>query len=144
MPAQLALRIVLSHKGKSFSVESVTRIEKLLQPTDSLGEIRDEQGAWVVIRDTKEKPLFRRNIRNPLGSIEVFTGEEREMRQVRVPERSGVVTFLLPILPDAKLVAFFASEPDNKDGYCSAKSVFEISTHQLLVLAREGEDKNEC
>ncbi len=143
MPSQSALRIVLSHKGKSFRVESVTRVRKVVQPSDSLGEAQGEAESWVAIQGSHGKPVFRRLIQNPLGTREAPTGEKRELRQVRLPEPSGVVTFLLPDLPEAQKVVLYASGADDEEGPRSAEPVFEVTVKRLSALAREGGSRRE-
>ncbi|KEO61563.1 hypothetical protein [Thioclava indica] len=137
MSAQKALRIVLTQEGSSFRLESATRIDKVLQPSDPLETSDGEFGAWVALEDGSGRHLFRRVLDNPLDLREVFTGERQEMRRVRIEEPQAVISFLMPLLDDAKTLTVHASDTGGKTA-TPAKPVFKVELRNLLARSKEG------
>lgn len=137
MSAQKALRIVLTQEGSSFRLESATRIDKMLQPSDPLETPDGEFGAWVALEDESGRHLFRRVLDNPLDMREVFTGERQEMRRVRIEETRAVISFLMPLLDDAKTLTVYASDARRKTA-TPVDAVFKIELRNLLARSKEG------
>ncbi|WP_417807653.1 hypothetical protein [Thioclava sp.] len=137
MSAQKALRIVLTQEGSSFRLESATRIDKVLQPSEPLEASDGEFGAWVALEDGSGRQLFRRDVSNPLDLREIFTGERQEMRRVRIEEPQAVISFLMPLLDDAKTLTVHASDARGKTAP-PADAVFKIELRKLLARSKEG------
>ncbi len=118
-PRRSALRLMLEYRGAEFRLTSRQEVEMVTPPSDPTDEYEGQSGAWLELRDARERVIYRRIIRNPLGSnVEAPSGDpKRPFTNVRVDRPSGALVLVVPDLPDAVTFRLLASvEPDRAHG----------------------------
>jgi hypothetical protein len=129
MAMRRAFRITLSYAGTTFTLQAAARIDKVVAASAPTDARQREAGAWIAVEDAQHRLLYRRLVDNPLGAREVFSGDERDFRRVRVP--LDVLVYVVPDLPHADRVVLYASDPEG----APARRVFTVSVRDVAALA---------
>ena len=130
MAMRRAFRITLSYAGTSFTLLSAARIEKVVPASAPIDTRQREAGSWFAVEDAQHRALYRRAVENPFGAREVFAGEVRDFRRVRVPP-SDTLVVLVPELAHADRIVLYASDPEG----APARPVFTVSIGDVAALA---------
>jgi hypothetical protein len=138
MQSQSAFRVMLSVKDRSFQIESVTRVQKVVPPSAPVEGTEEQYGTWFAVEDAKGRMIYRRLMDNFLvEGVEVFTGDKREFQRVRAPGTQRILSLLVPEIPGADVLSVHASDVE-KGRASAAKPVFKVNMRQLAELAAKG------
>lgn len=132
-------RVIISYQETSFKLESAMRVWKVTAPSSEIEGAAYEAGAWFAIEGANGRTLYRRAIANPFDGHEVYTGEERGMRRVRIPGLPQALSLLVPEIEGGETLAVYASEaPKRARKVEPAKRVFQVSMRDVAALAAKG------
>jgi hypothetical protein len=139
MAVPRAFRVTISYKEGSFKLESAIRVTKVTPPSAAIEGADYGAGAWFAIEGAAGRTLYRRAIPNPFDGHEVYTGEERGMRRVRIPGLPQVLSLLIPEIQGAETLALYASKPPERRGKVEpAERVFQVRMQDVAALAAKG------
>ena len=139
MAIHSAFRVTISYKERSFKLESAMRVTKMTPPSVATEAAEYAAGAWFAIEGAGGRTLYRRAIANPFEGHEVYTGEERGMRRVHIPDLPQVLSLLIPEIQGAEILALYASEVPERTGKIEpAKRIFQVSMKEVAALAAKG------
>jgi hypothetical protein len=139
MATHSAFRVIISYRDGSFKLESAIRVTKATPPSAAIEGAEYGAGAWFAVEGADGRMLYRRTIANPFDGHEVYTGEERGMRRVRIPSLPQGLSLLIPELEGAENLAVYASEAPRRAGKLEpAKRLFQVSMHDVAALAAKG------
>jgi hypothetical protein len=135
-----AFRVIISYQESLFKLGSATRVWKVTAPSSGIeGAAHEEAGAWFVIEGAGGRTLYRREIANPFDAHEVYTGEERGMRRVRIPGLPQALSLLVPEIEGGETLVVYASEAPERAGKVEpAKRIFQVSMRDVAALAAKG------
>jgi hypothetical protein len=116
-PDNLAIRLTFSYEDRTITIQSRQHLRMKAPPTDQIDEYENHSGAWVELRDDKQRVLYRKVLHSLVPSeIEAPSGDPTRTF-TRVPARSGkgVFSIVVPDLPQTARVLLYDSPARDED-----------------------------
>jgi hypothetical protein len=93
-----AVRLIFEQKDGKIKLVSTQRVNMIVPPPQALTSASGRRGSSFELRDTQDRPVYRRVIENPVQDLEVVVDDPRRPLQ-RIKEDRGRGAFFL-IVPD--------------------------------------------
>jgi len=129
---QFALRLTFEYEGDEVRLVSQQRVAMLVPPAEPASDQEERAGFWFEVRDSEDRPIYRRGTQNPLRShLEVFPPEDASFTHVEMPEPRGVFSLLVPDLEGARTLALVGSPPSRAQGLAAAQEIRRFDLTEL-------------
>lgn len=124
-----SLRLTIHYEGDKVTLVSQHLVDMISLPSDPLEYSEKESGFWFVVKDNKEKTLYRRITQSPIQyAVEVRTNDpDRPLSWKTVDDPKGEFVLLLPAYRQAASVSLFSSPLSLKEARVPAKEFARIS-----------------
>lgn len=146
-PRNRALRLIFEYKGRTVKMISAERLEMLAPPPQALVPATGDEGSWFELRNREGRPLYRRQIHNPVHQDLEVALDDRIAR-VAIEKPAGRFFLIVPDLEASSRVVLktglvSAKPAKAKDGVPQADPPleFELPTQQSgkkLASKKEG------
>ena len=132
-----ALRLTFRVDGDQIELIEQERVEMAVLPSEDLEQAAPRSGYWHELQDVDGNPLYRRTIGDPLPrQVEVPTGDPGQpLAWQGVERRSGVVSLVVPDVPEGRSVVFLVSQPESVEDV--TRTAPELLTHRRAFEASE-------
>lgn len=108
-PAPRALRLLLEYEGDRITLRERQAVETATPPSDPIRGFEGQSGFWYELHDAKGALLYRRVASNPIQFEVESHDPETGFRRHAVEKPRGVVSVLLPDLPEATRLVIVSS-----------------------------------
>ena len=145
-PRSQAVRLIFEVKDGKIKLVSTQRVNMIVPPPQALTSARGERGSWFELRDTQDRPVYRRVIENPVQDIEVVDDDPGRPLQ-RIKDDRGRGAFFL-IVPDISGVRKLALNLEPRQTFTAtrgkrAKATVEAAAPTALKFDFSNVDKKE-
>jgi hypothetical protein len=122
----LAIRLTFSYQGRKVALQSRQHLRMKAPPTDRIDEYEKQSGAWIELRDDKQRVLYRRVLHNLIpDALEAPSGDPaRSFTRVHVEPGKGVFSIVVPDLAMSARILLYDGPAEGRDH--EAKCVADI------------------
>jgi hypothetical protein len=128
-----ALRLVFGCRGGAIELRSRERVDIICPRSDPFVGDGGESGFWYEVRDSDERPLYRRVAKHPLeGAMEVPFDESGERSFSWQPQEDVERLFvaLAPELNDGKTLVLSGSPPEEPGSPAGELARFPVADQE--------------
>jgi hypothetical protein len=142
-----ALRLTFRVDGDQLELIDQERVEMAVLPSEELEQAAPRSGYWHELQDGDGNPIYRRMMGDPLPrQVEVPTGDPSQpLAWQGVERRSGVLSVVVPDVPEGRSVVFLGSRPESVEDVSRTapelllhRRAFETTEIARFELRQEG------
>ena len=101
-----ALRLIFERKGEKLKLTSAKRLRMIVPPPQALSPAGEGRGSWIELRDSGDRPIYRRVIQDPMADIEVVVEDpERPLQRLAMDDLRGAFFLIVPDIKGARRLA---------------------------------------
>ena len=105
-PRSQAVRLIFEQKDGKIKLVSTQRVNMIVPPPQALIPARGDRGSWFELRDTQDRPVYRRVIENPVQDLEVVVDDPgRPLQRIKEDRGRGAFFLIVPDITGVRKVA---------------------------------------